>query len=60
MAKPDVINSLDSLKDYIKAKDNTKSFVYCSPIPEILKTEKCILGGKNFKFHKKKKQFKLN
>jgi hypothetical protein len=46
MAQSDLINSLESLQDYIKAKDNTKSFAYCSPIPEILKTEKCILGGK--------------
>lgn len=45
MSKADLINSLDSLKDYISAKDNTKSFVYCSPIPEVLKSEKCILGG---------------
>lgn len=49
IAQSEIINSLDSLKEYITAKDNTKSFVYCSPIPEILKKEKCILGGKGKK-----------
>lgn len=47
MAQSDlIINSLETLKDYIASKDNTKNFVYFSPIPEALKTEKCILGGK--------------
>jgi len=41
---PAVITSLDSLKDYIVSKDNAVSSVYFSPIPEICKTEKCILG----------------
>ena len=39
-----VINSLESLKDYIKSKDNSKSNIYFSKIPESCKTEKCILG----------------
>lgn len=38
------IKSLESLKDYIVKQDNSKSFVYFSSIPEICKTEKCILG----------------
>lgn len=39
-----VISSLETLKDFIKSKDNAISNVYFSPIPEICKTEKCILG----------------
>lgn len=46
MEKSSVITSLDSLKEYIINQDNAKNFVYFSPIPDILKTEKCILGGK--------------
>lgn len=46
MSKIDVISSLESLKDFIISKDNSKSNVYFSPIPDYLKTEKCILGGK--------------
>lgn len=38
------ITSLDTLKSYIASKDNAKSFVYFSDIPEICKTEKCVLG----------------
>lgn len=38
------INSLNSLMDYIKSKDNAASNVYVSPIPDICKSEKCILG----------------
>lgn len=38
------ITSLDTLKSYITTKDNAKSFVYFSDIPEICKTEKCVLG----------------
>lgn len=38
------INSLDTLKTYIESKDNAISSVYFSRIPEICKTEKCILG----------------
>lgn len=48
MSKAEEINSLESLKDFIISKDNSKSFVYFSPIPDYLKTEKCILGGENF------------
>lgn len=40
------INSLETLKDYLSSKDNSKSFVYFSKIPDICKTEKCQLGGK--------------
>lgn len=39
-----VITSLQSLKDFIKSKDNSESNVYFSTIPEICKIEKCILG----------------
>lgn len=39
-----VINSLETLKSYIQSKDNAASNVYFSEIPEICKTEKCILG----------------
>ncbi|CAO1331133.1 unnamed protein product [Diamesa tonsa] len=38
------ITSLDTLKSYIATKDNAKSFIYFSDIPEICKTEKCVLG----------------
>ncbi|KAG5678609.1 hypothetical protein PVAND_008270 [Polypedilum vanderplanki] len=38
------IKCLESLKNYIKRQDNSKSFVYFSSIPDICKTEKCILG----------------
>ena len=44
--KSDNIDSLESLKDYISSKDNSKSFVYFSKIPEICKNQKCMLGGK--------------
>lgn len=40
----DVINSLESLMQFIKGKDNADSNVYFSKVPEICKTEKCILG----------------
>lgn len=50
MSKAEEINSLESLKDFIISKDNSKSFVYFSPIPDYLKTEKCILGGEIFLF----------
>jgi ribonuclease H2 subunit A len=39
-----VITSLETLKDYIDSKDNAISNIYFSAIPEICKTEKCILG----------------
>ncbi|CAG9800825.1 unnamed protein product [Chironomus riparius] len=42
--KSDNIDSLESLKDYIGSQDNSKSFVYFSKIPDICKTEKCMLG----------------
>jgi ribonuclease H2 subunit A len=38
------ITSLDTLKDYILSKDNAKSFVYFSSIPDICKNEECLLG----------------
>lgn len=40
----EIINSLESLKDYIKSKDNSVSNVYFSQIPAICKKQKCILG----------------
>lgn len=39
-----VIKSLATLKSYIESKDNAVSNVYFSEIPDICKTEKCILG----------------
>ena len=39
-----VITSLETLKTFIESKDNAESNVYFSQIPEICKTEKCILG----------------
>lgn len=44
MSEQESITSLESLKDYIKSKDNSQSNVYFSKIPDICKTEKCILG----------------
>ena len=38
------ITSLDTLKTYISSLDNALSHVHFSPIPEICKTEKCVLG----------------
>lgn len=38
------ITTLDTLKSYIATKDNAVSFVYFSDIPDICKTEKCVLG----------------
>jgi ribonuclease H2 subunit A len=39
-----IINSLETLKTYIAGKDNSKSFVYFSKIPQICKDEPCELG----------------
>lgn len=39
-----VISSLDTLKTFIESTDNAVSTVYFSAIPEICKTEKCVLG----------------
>lgn len=39
-----IINSLETLKTFIESKDNAVSNVYFSAIPDICKTEKCILG----------------
>jgi ribonuclease H2 subunit A len=39
-----IITSLESLKEVLAEKDNSKSFVYISQIPEICKNEPCILG----------------
>lgn len=46
MTESDVkINSLETLDEFIKSKDNSISTVYFSDIPEICKTEKCMIGG---------------
>lgn len=38
------IESLDTLQEHIKQRDNAKNFVFITKIPEILKKEPCILG----------------
>lgn len=38
---PAVIDSLDSLKEYLASKDNSESFEYFSPIPGILSDSFC-------------------
>lgn len=43
-SKPIIIKSLETLKEFIKSKDNAVSNIYFSEIPEICKSEKCILG----------------
>ena len=43
-SQPIIIKSLETLKEFIKSKDNAVSNIYFSEIPEICKREKCILG----------------
>lgn len=46
MTESDIkITSLETLDDFIKSKGNAVSTVYFSDIPEICKTEKCMIGG---------------
>lgn len=42
------INSLETLDEFIAEQDNSRSTVYFSDIPEICKTEKCMIGGKKY------------
>jgi ribonuclease H2 subunit A len=44
MVESGEIESLESLDEFIEQQDNSESFVYLSKIPEICKTEKCVLG----------------
>ncbi|XP_047025577.1 ribonuclease H2 subunit A [Helicoverpa zea] len=38
------IKSLQELKDFIKSKDNVRNFINFSDVPDICKTEPCMLG----------------
>ena len=39
-----MIKSLEELKDFIKSKDNFHNFINCSGVPDVCKTEPCMLG----------------
>lgn len=39
-----MIKSLEELKDFIKSKDNFQNFINCSDVPDVCKTEPCMLG----------------
>ncbi|RVE52397.1 hypothetical protein evm_003035 [Chilo suppressalis] len=38
------MNSLEQLQDYIKTKNNSRNFINISDVPEVCKTEPCMLG----------------
>ncbi|KAJ8723336.1 hypothetical protein PYW08_003248 [Mythimna loreyi] len=39
-----MIKSLEELKDLIRSKDNFNNFLNCSNVPDVCKTEPCMLG----------------
>lgn len=39
-----MIKSLQELQDYIKSKDNFTNFTNSSVVPDVCKTEPCMLG----------------
>lgn len=39
-----MVNSLQELQDFIKTKNNYSNFISSSEVPEVCKTEPCMLG----------------